>query len=106
MDAWGRRARTVVAAVAFSGILAITASGGTGAWAASADEPPATDTPVVTPPIGPTPAGDESLLVRFAPGTGEQAKERAVDRAGGDVEGPAGQTGYTVVSTDGKSVEE
>jgi subtilisin family serine protease len=86
--------------------MAMAAVGAPAAWAAPADEAAPADSTEITPPTRPTPAGDESLLVRFEPGTGERTAERAVDRAGGDVEGPAGATGYTVVSTDGRSLEE
>src|SRR5439155_5568247 len=67
-------------------------------------------TVVASPAVGasaaPAPTGEGDLLVRFAPGTGQVAAERAAGRAGAEIQGTAGGTGFAVVSTGGRPVDE
>jgi hypothetical protein len=48
----------------------------------------------------------DGLLVRFDPGTSDAAIRVAVSAAGGQIEKPAGDTGYVQISTGGRSAAE
>jgi subtilisin family serine protease len=72
---------------------------------ASAESPESPVSTAASPEV-PAPAGDGDLLVRFAPGTTSRAAERTAGQAGAEIQGTAGETGFSVVSTGGHPVDE
>jgi subtilisin family serine protease len=95
-------------AVAFGLFAAMAASAGVVVVppATAATESPESPVSTAASPVVPAPTGDGDLLVRFAPGTNSRAAERTTGRAGAEIQGTAGETGFSVVSTGGRPVDE